>query len=100
MSGWRNMALALVYGDPGADRIVPRGGLGTWLVVLASATMAVLAVFAIALSAAAMRTAQSWQTELAGTATLQITSTGETRDRETALALAVLDTIPGIASAG
>lgn len=99
MIRWRDIILSYLYGDPGANRIVPRGGLGTWLVVLATATMAFLAVFAVALSAAAIRTAHSWQTDLAGTATLQITSTGDTRARETDLALAVLATIPGVAEA-
>lgn len=95
----REQILQALYGDPGADQIVPRGGFGTWLVLLSTATMAFLAVFALALSATTLRTAQSWQTDLARTATLQITSTGEDRTRDTELALHVLSTVPGIAEA-
>lgn len=99
MTGWRARMTGLLYDDPGAERIVPRGGFGTWLVVLATAAMAFLAVFAIALSGATLRAGQSWQTELSGTATVQITSTGADRERDTEIVLTVLATTPGIAAA-
>lgn len=94
----RDRLIGVFYDDPGADRIVPRRGVGTWLVVLTTATMAFLAVFAIALAAAAIKAGQTWQTELAQSATVQILSEGPTRDQDTEATLHILETTPGVRS--
>ena len=91
--------LALLSGDPGAARVVPPSGATARLVWLATAAMAFLAVFAIALGAATVELGRSWRTELAGTATLRITSAGEARAADTRTAMAVLSTTPGVTEA-
>nr|WP_226898357.1 FtsX-like permease family protein [Mangrovicoccus algicola] len=86
-------------GAPGAGRVVPSAGLTTRLVAFGTAAMAFLAVFAIALAVMLIRLGDSWQVDLAGTATLRITSAGEAREADTETAMEVLRTTPGIETA-
>lgn len=91
--------LALIAGDPQADRAVPPTGYTARLTVFAAAAMAFLAVFALALSLATDRLADRWASELARTATLRISAPADQMDAQTRAALALLQTTPGIASA-
>lgn len=92
-------ALQLFTGDPQADRIVPPSGFTARLTVFTAAAMAFLAVFALALSLAAGRLADRWASELARTATLRISAPEGEMAAQTAAALRVLGTTPGVASA-
>ncbi|WP_138465114.1 ABC transporter permease [Poseidonocella sp. HB161398] len=89
----------MLRGDPGASRVVPSSGTTPRLVALGTASMAFLAVFAIALAAMLFHLGATWRAELAGTATVRITSSGEARDADTEAAMQVLQTTPGIATA-
>lgn len=80
-------------------RVVPPSGFTAQLTVLAAAAMAFLAVFALALGSAAGRLAERWDAELARTATLRISAPPDQIAAQTAAALVVLTTTPGIASA-
>lgn len=91
--------LALLTGDPQADRVVPPSGFTAWLTLFSAGAMAFLAVFALALSLAATRLAATWSAELAQTATLRIAAPADQMAAQTAAALAVLETTSGIASA-
>ena len=92
-------ALALLVGDPQADRAVPPTGFTARLTVFTAGAMAFLAVFAIALSLATGRLADRWSAELARTATLRISAPADQADAQVRSALAVLEQTPGIASA-
>ncbi len=82
---------------PGA--LVPAGkGTGP-LVVLAAATTAVLAVFALALALAFGRLAAGWETALAGTATVKLSAPAADLPEKTARAVALLGATPGVVSA-
>ena len=81
------------------DRVVPPSGFTAWLTVLAAAAMAFLAVFALALSLATDRLAERWASELARTATLRISAPEDQIAAQTAAALRLLGTTPGIATA-
>jgi cell division transport system permease protein len=61
--------------------------------------MAFLAVFTLALSLATGRLAERWSAELARTSTLRISAPEDQMAPQTAAALRVLETTPGIASA-
>ncbi|WP_246003807.1 cell division protein FtsX [Histidinibacterium lentulum] len=89
----------LVKGDPHADRVVPPTGFTARLTVFTSAAMAFLAVFALALSMATGRLADRWAEELARSSTLRISAPEGQVAAQTAAALRVLETTPGIASA-
>lgn len=91
--------LALIAGDPQADRAVPPTGYTARLTVFAAAAMAFLAVFALALSLATDRLADRWASELARTATLRISAPADQTEAQTRAALALLQTTPGVASA-
>jgi cell division transport system permease protein len=91
-------ATALVRGDRKADRIVPPSGHSATLTLMTSGAMAFLAVFALALSLAAGRLADRWATELAQSSTVRISAPRGQMDAQTAAAVAVLKTTPGIAS--
>lgn len=91
--------LELVTGDPQADRAVPPTGFTAWLTVLAAGAMAFLAVFALALSLATGRLADRWSAELAQTSTLRISAPAGQQDAQTAAALVVLNSTPGVAEA-
>ncbi|MEM6372771.1 MAG: FtsX-like permease family protein [Pseudomonadota bacterium] len=90
---------ALVLGDKHADRVVPPSGFTAQLTLFASGAMAFLAVFALALSLASGRLAERWGNELAGTATIRIVAPQDQRAQQTAAALQVLETTPGVARA-
>jgi len=89
----------LIVGDQYASRVVPPSGFTAQLTLFASGAMAFLAVFALALSLASGRLAQRWGDELAGTATIRIVAPQDQRAEQTAAALNVLETTPGVASA-
>jgi cell division transport system permease protein len=82
-----------------ASQIVPRDGQSIWLLSLASAAMAFLAVFALALSVSAGRLADDWSRALAQTATLRISAPADQIAEQTAIVLEVLLTTPGIEKA-
>lgn len=90
---------SLLLGDAQADRVVPPSGFTAHLTLFASAAMAFLAVFALALSLAAGRLADRWSDELARSATLRISAPADQKAAQTGAALAVLEQTPGIASA-
>lgn len=91
--------LSLLRGDPLADRTVPPTGYTARLTLFTAAAMALLAVFALALALATDRMADRWSTELARTSTLRISAPPEQTAAQTAAALRVLQTTPGILSA-
>ncbi len=79
--------------------VVPGRGQSVWLVLLSSAAMAFLAVFALALSVTAAQLARDWSAALAQTATVRLSAPPDEMDAQTALVLDVLRTTPGIAEA-
>lgn len=89
----------LIVGDAQADRVVPPTGFTARLTLFASGAMAFLTVFALALSLASGRLATRWGDELAQSSTLRISAPAEQMAAQTAAALTVLDSTPGIASA-
>jgi cell division transport system permease protein len=89
----------LIAGDVQADRMVPPTGFTARLTLFAAGAMAFLAVFALALSLATGRLATRWGDELAHTSTLRISAPADQMAQQTALALRVLDTTPGISMA-
>ncbi len=91
--------VAFVAGDVQRDRVVPPSGITARLTAFAAAAMAFLAVFALALSLASGRLAARWGDELARSSTLRISAPEEQMAQQTATALRVLETTPGIASA-
>jgi len=90
---------AFVQGDGQSDRVVPPSGFTAQLTLFTSGAMAFLAVFALALSMATSRVATRWSDELARSATLRISAPDEQMAAQTDLALEVLETTPGVASA-
>ena len=88
-----------ITGDPQADRAVPPTGFTARLTVLSAGAMAFLAVFALALSLATGRLADRWSAELAKTSTLRISAPAGQMAAQTAAALTVLETTPGVATA-
>jgi len=93
------MARAVLARDAAADRVVPPAGFTVRLTLLAAAAMAFLAVFALALSLAAGRIASRWGDELARSSTIRISAPAEEVAAQTAAAIRVLETTPGILSA-
>jgi cell division transport system permease protein len=91
--------LALIKGDPQADRAVPPTGFTARLTVFTAGAMAFLAVFALALSFATGRVADRWAEELARTSTLRISAPEGQAVAQLAAAITVLETTPGIAQA-
>jgi cell division transport system permease protein len=83
----------------GADSVVPRSGHTAWLTAFTAGAMAFLAVFALALSLAAGRLADRWQSSLTKTATVRISAPPAQMDLQTRRVLDLLATTPGIASA-
>jgi len=82
-----------------ADRVVPPSGFTARLTLFSAAAMAFLAVFALALLLATDRLADRWSLELARTATVRISAPAEQLGPQTAAALQVLQTTPGVKSA-
>lgn len=92
--------LSLLRPDAQAARVVPPTGYTANLTVFAAGAMALLAVFALALSLSMGRLAQSWEADLAASATLRLAAgAAEAEVAQTEAALAVLETTPGIVSA-
>lgn len=79
-----------------ATMVVPDKGQSVWLVTLAAAAMAFLAVFALALSVSSARLAAGWQSALAQTATIRIAAPPDQIEPQTAAVLEVIRTTPGI----
>ena len=90
---------SFVVGDAQADRVVPPTGFTARLTLFAAGAMAFLTVFALALSLASGRLAARWGAELAQSSTLRISAPAEQVDAQTAAAMAVLESTPGVASA-
>lgn len=90
---------AVLSRDAGADRVVPPAGFTVRLTLLTAAAMAFLAVFALALSGAVARVAADWSEDLARASTLRISAPAGEMAAQTAAALRVLETTPGIAQA-
>lgn len=78
--------------------VVPGSGYTAALTWAASAAMAFVAVFALALGLAAGRLADRWQSTLAQTATLRLSAPPAQIAQQTTAALEVLRATPGIAS--
>lgn len=91
--------LALLKGEPQADRVVPPTGFTARLTLFAAAAMTFLAVFALALSLATGRMAASWSQELARSSTLRISAPADQIAAQTEAALQVLATTRGVARA-
>ncbi|MFZ5964045.1 cell division protein FtsX [Thalassococcus sp. BH17M4-6] len=89
----------LLTADAGADRVVPPSGFTVRLTLFSAAAMAFLAVFALALSLAAGRLADSWSEALARSSTVRISAPAGQMAEQTAAAIRVLETTPGIVSA-
>ena len=89
---------AVLRGDTEADRVVPPTGFTASLTLFASAAMAFLTVFALALSLATGRLAERWSSELARSATIRISAPAGQVDAQTKAVVRVLETTPGIAS--
>jgi len=89
---------AFLRADARADRLVPRGAESTWAIGFLAAVMAFFALLALALGLAAGRLATTWDSELAGTATLQIVAPEAEVEAQARAALNVLRTTPGIQS--
>ena len=89
----------VLHSDAQADRVVPPSGFTAQLILFASAAMAFLAVFALALSLAAGRLAEQWGEELARSATIRIAAPDDQRQAQTDAALRILETTRGVAQA-
>lgn len=88
---------AFILGDAQADRVVPPTGFTAQLTMFSAGAMGFLAVFTLALSLASGRLADRWGAELARSSTLRISAPDDQLAAQTAAALQVLDTTPGIA---
>ena len=80
-------------------RIVPSGGVSSWLILATAAIMAFLAAIAFAFAFSAARIADHWTADLARSATVRISVPADQIDVQTQRALEVLNTTPGIESA-
>ncbi len=91
--------MAFLGADAQADRAVPPTGFTARLTSFTAAAMAFLAVFALAFSLATGRLADRWSEELARTSTLRLSAPAGQMEAQTAVALDVLRTTPGVAEA-
>lgn len=82
-----------------AERLVPPSGPPARLTLLTAATMAFLAVFALALALAAGRLADRWTEGLARTATVRLSAPAAQMQAQTDAVLAALRATPGVVSA-
>ena len=99
MSRFLASLMSVFARDVQADRVVPPSGFTVRLTVFSAGAMAFLAVFALALSLAAGRLAERWGDELARSSTVRISAPSDQVADQTAAALRVLETTPGVASA-
>lgn len=90
---------ALLRSDGQADRVVPPSGFTAQLTIFAAGAMAFLAVFALALSLAAGRLAQTWGQELAGSATIRVLAPEGQQTAQTEAVLRVLENTAGVSRA-
>ncbi len=88
--------LPSLIGD--AARVVPSSGYTATLTTVTSAAMAFLAVFALALSLSSGQLAQNWSDTLAQSATLRVSAPQSEIAAQTAVAVEILRTTPGVAS--
>ena len=91
--------LRFLSGDAQADRVVPPTGFTARLTVFASAAMAFLAVFALALSLATGRLAERWGDALAKSATIRISAPADQMDAQLLAVTEILATTPGVKEA-
>lgn len=91
--------LAVFFGDAASDRVVPSTGTAAGLTIFASAAMAFLAVFALALSLAAGCVAARWSEDLARSSTIRVAAPLAEMDAQVDAVLAALAQTPGVASA-
>lgn len=99
MSRRLSALLAFLVGDKQADRVVPPTGFTARLTVFASAAMAFLTVFALALSLATGRLADRWSAALAESSTIRISAPDGQVDQQVVAVLDVLRTTPGVKDA-
>ncbi len=92
-------AMTFLGADAQADRAVPPSGFTARLTSFTAASMAFLAVFALAFSFATGRLADRWSEELARTSTLRLSAPAGQMEAQTTIALDVLRTTPGVAEA-
>ena len=93
------LARALQAAEGSAGRVVPPSGYTARLTIFSAAAMAFLTVFALALSLAAGRLADRWDTALSGTASLRISTAPDQLAAQTDVVMEILRTTPGVASA-
>lgn len=93
------LARALQAAEGSAGRVVPPSGYTARLTIFSAAAMAFLTVFVLALSLAAGRLADRWDTALSGTASLRISTTPDQLAAQTDVVMEILRTTPGVASA-
>ncbi|GHF01111.1 cell division protein FtsX [Aliiroseovarius zhejiangensis] len=91
--------LRFLAGDAQADRLVPPTGYTARLTVFAAASMAFLAVFALALSLATGRVADRWGEALAKSSTIRINAPVDQMDAQVLTVMDILATTPGIGNA-
>lgn len=91
--------LRLLTGDGQSDRVVPPTGFTARLTVFASAAMAFLAVFALALSLATGRLAEKWGEALAQSSTIRVAAPEGQVEAQVAAVMRILESTPGIKSA-
>jgi cell division transport system permease protein len=95
---WLDGVIEIALGDRRSDRVVPSSGATAWLTAGASAAMAVLAVFALALTISTGRLAERWTEELSQVLTIRVVSQGAAQERDVAALRAILEETPGIAA--
>ncbi len=86
-------------GDAQADRLVPPTGYTARLTVFAAASMAFLAVFALAFSLATGRVADRWGEALAKSSTIRINAPADQMDAQVLAVMEILATTPGVKEA-
>ncbi|WP_422385759.1 cell division protein FtsX [Paracoccus suum] len=96
----REVLGGLLGRDAGASgRVVPPTGATAGLVVATAASMAFLAVFALALALATGRLAERWSEGLAQSLTIRISAQADKLDEQTRTLMEILRTTPGLGEA-
>ncbi|MEO0702264.1 MAG: FtsX-like permease family protein [Pseudomonadota bacterium] len=93
------MKLPLPLTSNEAERVVPHTGSAAQMTTIASAAMAFLCVFALALLFTTSRVATTWSGELAQSATIRISAPADQIDAQVTAVLTILDQTPGVATA-
>lgn len=93
------LSRALQAAEGTAGRVVPPSGYTARLTIFSSGAMAFLAVFVLALSLAAGRLADRWDTALAGTASVRIATAPDQLSGQTDAVMEILRTTPGVIGA-